>query len=86
MSTRDIKKGIITSYGIFAADMLAGILFTPFLIRSLGQSEYGVYSLMGAFIASLAVLDFGFGDAIIRYVAQYRAEQVVPHRAQDLDG
>ncbi|MBC8081137.1 MAG: oligosaccharide flippase family protein [Gorillibacterium sp.] len=74
MSTRDIKRGIMTSYGIFAADMLAGVLFTPFLIRSLGQSEYGVYSLMGAFIASLAVLDFGFGDAIIRYVAQYRAE------------
>ncbi|MCL6458246.1 MAG: oligosaccharide flippase family protein [Gorillibacterium sp.] len=75
MSTKDIKLGIITSYGIFAADMLTGVLFTPFLIRSLGQSEYGVYSLMGAFIAGLAVLDFGFGDAIVRYVAQYRAEQ-----------
>jgi O-antigen/teichoic acid export membrane protein len=74
MPTGDIKKGILTSYGVFAVDSLAGILFTPFLIRSLGQSEYGVYSLMGAFIASLTVLDFGFGNAITRYVAQYRAE------------
>lgn len=74
MSTREIKTGILGAYGIFAADLLAGVLFTPFLIRTLGQSEYGVYSLMGAFIASLAVLDFGFGNAIVRYTAQYRTE------------
>ncbi|MFD2613950.1 oligosaccharide flippase family protein [Paenibacillus gansuensis] len=72
MSASDIKKGIVTSYGIFVADLLAGVLFTPFLIRSLGQSEYGVFSLIGAFIASLAILDFGFGNAITRYVAEYR--------------
>ncbi|ANE46252.1 hypothetical protein SY83_08175 [Paenibacillus swuensis] len=75
MATSDIKKGILTSYGTFTVDILAGILFTPFLIRSLGQSEYGVFSLMGAFIASLAILDFGFGNAITRYVAQYRTEK-----------
>lgn len=75
MSTSDVKKGIISSYGILAADIVSGILFTPFLIRSLGQSEYGVYSLIGAFVASLTVLDFGFGNAITRYIAQYRAEE-----------
>ncbi|MGG3943992.1 oligosaccharide flippase family protein [Peribacillus psychrosaccharolyticus] len=75
MSTSDVKKGIISSYGILAADIVSGIIFTPFLIRSLGQSEYGIYSLIGAFVASLTILDFGFGNAITRYIAQYRAEE-----------
>lgn len=75
MSNKEIKLGIVTTYGIYGADLLAGILFTPFLITSLGQSEYGVYSLMGAFVGSLAVLDFGFGNAITRYVSQYITEK-----------
>lgn len=75
MSNKEIKLGILTTYGIYGADLLAGIFFTPFLITSLGQSEYGVYSLMGAFVGSLAVLDFGFGNAITRYVSQFIAEK-----------
>ncbi|UOE95443.1 oligosaccharide flippase family protein [Alkalihalobacillus sp. LMS39] len=74
MSVKDVKRGIISSYGILTADIIVGILFTPFLIRSLGQSEYGVYALMGAFVASIAIIDFGFGNAITRYISQYRAE------------
>ncbi|WP_157807542.1 lipopolysaccharide biosynthesis protein [Geobacillus sp. Manikaran-105] len=74
MSAREVKIGILSSYGIFIADILAALIFTPFLINSLGQSEYGVYALIGSVVGSLMVLDFGFGSAIIRYVAQYRAE------------
>lgn len=74
MSNKEIKRGIFSSYGIFMADVLAGLIFTPFLINSLGQSEYGIYSLMGALIGTFAILDFGFGNAIIRYIAQFRAE------------
>ena len=40
----------------------------------LGQSEYGLYSLAASVIAYLTVLDLGFGNAIIRYTAKFRAE------------
>ncbi|RKL66428.1 hypothetical protein CR203_16180 [Salipaludibacillus neizhouensis] len=74
MSSKDIKKGILSSYGMYGAEIIAGLLFTPFLINSLGQSEYGIYALMGAMIASFTLMDFGFGNAITRYVSQYRFE------------
>lgn len=40
----------------------------------LGPSEYGLYSLAISLIGYLTVMDFGFGNAIIRYTAKFRAE------------
>lgn len=44
------------------------------MLRMLGQSEYGLYSLAASLIAYLTVLDLGFGNAIVRYTAKFRAE------------
>ena len=48
---------------------------TPYIIRSLGVSEYGLYTMIGAFVGYLTVLDFGINNSIIRFVAKYRAEK-----------
>ena len=54
--------------------MVVGLLYTPYMLRMLGQSEYGLYSLAASIIAYLTVLDLGFGNAIVRYTAKFRAE------------
>jgi O-antigen/teichoic acid export membrane protein len=41
----------------------------------LGDEEYGLYTLIGAFVGYLSILDLGLNNAIVRYVAQYRAEK-----------
>ena len=43
------------------------------MLKSLGQNEYGLYSIVGSMIAYLTLLDFGFGSAIVRYTAKIRA-------------
>lgn len=40
----------------------------------MGQSEYGLYSLVASIVAYLTVLDMGFGNAVVRYTAKFRAE------------
>lgn len=45
------------------------------MLRYLGQSEFGLFSLVNTTIAYFIVLDFGLGTAIIRYTAKYRAEE-----------
>lgn len=50
-------------------------MYTPILIRKLGQSEYGLYSLVFNIINYLTVLDLGFGNAIIVYTSKYRAQK-----------
>src|SRR5690606_1206265 len=43
------------------------------MIRLLGQSEYGLYAMIGSISAYLSIMDMGLGNAIIRYTARNRA-------------
>ena len=52
-------------------NIILGVVYTPFLIRKLGQSEYGLYSIIHSIITYLTVMDMGFGNAIIIYTARY---------------
>ena len=70
----ELKAGAFLSYVSIALNMVVGLIYTPFMLRMLGQSEYGLYSLAASIIAYLTVLDLGFGNAIIRYTAKFRAE------------
>ena len=44
------------------------------MLRMLGQSEFGLYSLVTSVVTYLTILDFGFGNAVIRYTAKFRAQ------------
>lgn len=68
------KLGAILSYVSIFVSTLVQLLYTPFLMDKLGQSEYGLYSLIASVIGYLTVLDLGFGNAIVVYTAKYRAQ------------
>lgn len=51
-----------------------GLVYTPFVIRFLGDSEYGVYTLATGLISYLSLLDLGLGNALVRYTARVRAQ------------
>ncbi|MCD7899779.1 MAG: oligosaccharide flippase family protein [Bacteroides sp.] len=72
-----LKAGAFLSYVVLALNTLVGLLYTPYLLRMLGQSEYGLYSLVASIITYLTILDLGFGNAIVRYTAKFRAENKV---------
>ncbi|WP_165157863.1 oligosaccharide flippase family protein [Parabacteroides sp. ZJ-118] len=74
MIINQLKAGALLSYVLLGLNTLIGLLYTPFLLRMLGKSEYGLYSLAASVIAYLTVLDLGFGNAIVRYTAKFRAE------------
>lgn len=69
------KRGAILSYVSIIISTIVQLLYTPLLIRMLGQSEYGLYSLVSSIIGYLTVLDLGFGNAIIVYTAKYREQK-----------
>ena len=66
----EIKIGAILSYIIVGINILIGFVYTPILIRKLGQAEYGLYSLVYSFMSYLTLLDFGLGNAIIVYTSK----------------
>ncbi len=69
-----IKGGVFLNYLIIALNIVLGLLYTPYMLRMLGQNEYGLYSLVASIIAYLTLLDFGFGSAIVRYTAKLISE------------
>ena len=60
------------SYVMMIFEVLSTLLLTPFIIRMLGQAEYGVYKLSASIVAYLLLLDLGVGNAITRYIAKFR--------------
>lgn len=70
-----LKVGATLSYVSIFLHVVIGLVYTPYMLRMLGQSEYGLYSLAASVVAYLTVLDLGFGNAIIRYTAKFRALQ-----------
>ena len=71
---KEHKFGAILSYANLALTNITGLLLTPFIIKMLGDSEYGLYTLIGAFVGYLSVLDLGLNNTIVRFVAQYRVQ------------
>ena len=69
-----LKKGVFLSYTTIFLTNVIGLVLTPFIIKSLGDAEYGLYSLIGAFVGYITVLDLGLNNTIVRFVAKYRAE------------
>ena len=69
------KTGAVLTYVSIITTTLVQLLYTPLLIRKLGQSEYGLYSLVNSIIGYLTVLDLGFGNAIVVYTSKFRAQE-----------
>ncbi len=74
MKVDQLKMGSFLSYAQMALGLIVGILYTPLMIRALGQSEYGLYNTVSSTISMLSLLSLGFGSGYIRYFARYKKE------------
>lgn len=70
-----IKGGIVLSYLSLIVSNGIGLVYTPIMIRLLGQSEYGLYNLVASFVSYLGLLSFGFDNTYLRYYVQYKHKE-----------
>lgn len=68
-----LKFGILLNYVSIIVTFGVGLIYTPFLIHILGQTDYGIYALAVAIAGYLSLLDLGIGNSIVRYIAQNQA-------------
>ena len=69
-----IKLGAVISYMQMGLSILIGIVYTPVMIRLLGQGEYGLYSMSSSTISMLSILNLGFMSGYVRFYSKYRAD------------
>ncbi len=67
------KAGVILSYLSQMVHILTGLLYTPIMLRLLGQSEYGLYQLVYSIVAYLSLLSLGFGASYMRFYSREKA-------------
>ncbi|ASM37286.1 oligosaccharide flippase family protein [Campylobacter sputorum] len=75
MQINERKYGVILTYINIFLNTVVMLFFTPFVIRVLGQSEFGLYSLALSIINYLLILDFGFGNAVIVFTSKFLAKK-----------
>ena len=68
-----IKVGALISYLALFLNIVTGLLYTPWMINTIGKADYGLFTLAMSVI-SLFVFDFGLGSAITRFVSKFLAE------------
>ena len=67
-----LKAGAFLSYLSMALSIIIGIIYTPIMLRLLGQSEYGLYNMVASTISMLSVLSLGLNSGYIRYFSKYK--------------
>lgn len=67
------KIGTLLSYLHILIANTISILYTPYMLQLMGQSEYGLYGTANSFISYLSILCVGIGGSYIRFNSRYRA-------------
>ena len=68
------KAGAVLSYVGFLISNIVSLIYTPYMLQLMGQSEYGLYGTASSMTSYLSLLGFGIGGAYLRYNARCRAQ------------
>ena len=69
------KAGVVISYAGEIVKILVNLIYTPIMLRLLGQSEYGLYQLVYSVISYLSLLSLGFGSSYLRFYSRCKAKK-----------
>jgi O-antigen/teichoic acid export membrane protein len=72
-----VARNVTTRYLAIAAETAVGLVMLPFNLRHLGTADYGLWVLLGSITIHFSVLDLGYGGALVKFMAQYRAHRDV---------
>lgn len=68
------RVGVTLSYLTMAVNILAGIIYVPLLLQTIGQKEYGLYQLIGGMTAYVSLFDFGLSNTVTRFYVKYKLD------------
>lgn len=74
MKVNQLKAGVVLSYISEAILIITSLIYTPLMLRFLGQSEYGLYQLSSSVISYLSLLSLGLGSAYMRYYSRLKVK------------
>lgn len=68
-----LVRGVFGNWMAMAAGILIGFFLSPFVVAKLGNSSYGVWTLVVSIASYMGLLDFGLRGAVVRFVSRGHA-------------
>lgn len=69
------RIGVILQYVQMILSSAISLLYTPVILRILGQTEYGIYNVANSTIAYLSLLSLGIGASYIKFYSEYKKDE-----------
>jgi O-antigen/teichoic acid export membrane protein len=68
-------RNLGTRYALILVNALLGLLILPYNVSHLGKETYGLWMLTATVTSYFTVLELGYGGAVVRFVAEYKARR-----------
>jgi len=75
LSTARPARSVLSNWTTYVLSGAVSFFLSPFIVRHLGNSAYGVWVLLVSMTGYLGFLDLGIRGAVTRYVAKFHAEK-----------
>ena len=69
-----VVRSILSNWGSYLIAMAINFFLSPYIVRHLGNTGYGVWTLILSLTGYLGLLDLGVRGAVTRYVAKFHAQ------------
>jgi O-antigen/teichoic acid export membrane protein len=69
-----VLRNIFSNWGSYVITLGVSFFLSPYVVRKLGTTGYGVWTLILALTGYLGLLDLGVRGAVTRYVAKFHAQ------------
>lgn len=66
-------RNVLSNWGVLVFSTVVNFFLAPFIVRHLGQSGFGIWTLMSSLTGYLGLLDLGVRSAVTRFVARHHA-------------
>lgn len=72
-----LARNVSTRWLVTIVDTVLGLVMLPFNVSHLGPAAYGLWILTASITVHFSILNLGYGGAMVKFVAQYRAHRSV---------
>src|SRR5712692_3971909 len=69
-----IVRNVFSNWGSYVIAMAINFFLSPYLVHHLGNTGYGVWTLILSLTGYLGLLDLGVRGAVTRYLAKFHTE------------
>ena len=73
--SKQLKLGVILSYLSTGINIVVQLVYTPLMLRLLGQSEYGLYTLVASIVSYLSLFSLSFTASYTRFYTKYKEKR-----------